>query len=188
MRERTQPYKEDSTKGGSILLNPLNYKGDVLVQVWIDSRVLATLNNWMEKESVYPRFMSEVVRKPLENLAAQLVDNGDVEIVDDTVIARKMLEQKFRIVLNRGGRGGKNILHNQLLSEKRLDLGEKMREGHRYTDAQKPIGRNTRVDPAVLEEAVARYRKLEQEELDKQKADAIESGKNSSLLAKDENA
>ena len=44
---KEREYKEDSTRGSS-LINPLNYKGDVLVQVWVDSRVLATLCRWLD--------------------------------------------------------------------------------------------------------------------------------------------
>jgi hypothetical protein len=84
------PYKEDSTKGGSII-QPLRYKGDVLVQVWIDSRILATLANWLEKNGDYPRFMSEVVRIPLEVIVETVTNNGSVNMIENTVEARNML-------------------------------------------------------------------------------------------------
>ena len=74
--ERTEPYKEDSTKGNS-LINPLNYKGDVLVQVWVDSRVLATLCGWLDDKGTYTRYMSQVVRRPLEVLV-DLLDRKSV--------------------------------------------------------------------------------------------------------------
>lgn len=130
---RLEPYKEDSTKGSS-LIQPLNYKGDVMVQVWIDARILATLTRWMEGAAEYPRFMSEIVRRPLEVMVESLVEHGEVEIVDDTAEARAMLERRYRVVLNKGGRGGKNILHNQVLSSQRGELSERLRRERRSVD------------------------------------------------------
>lgn len=122
---RKEAYKEDSTKGRA-LMNPINYKGDVLTQVWIDSRLLASLAVWMEKNGNYPRFLSEIVRGPLVVLAETLVDGGEMEMIEDTVKAREMLENRFRITLNKGGRGERNVLHNQILSERRKELGERI--------------------------------------------------------------
>ena len=109
-------YVEDSTRG-SAKIDPLNYKDDVLVQVWIDSRVLATLSQYLDLQGEYPRYMSEVVRRPLQALCEALVNQGDVELIDDTAIARDMLSRKYRVNLNKGGRGGRNVIHNQILSE-----------------------------------------------------------------------
>ena len=78
---RKIPYKEDSTKGSS-LIQPITYKGDMLTQAWIDSRVIATLVNWMEKNEIYPRTMSEVARRPLEMLVESLVKNGEVQMIE----------------------------------------------------------------------------------------------------------
>lgn len=119
-----EDYKEDSTKGSS-LIKPLNYKGDVLVQVWVDSRVLATLCRWMDEQGEYARFMSQVVRRPLEVLAEFVSDQGS-EMIDDTGEARKMLERRFGVNLNRGGRGSKNVMHNLVLSDKRNELNERI--------------------------------------------------------------
>ena len=156
---RTTPYKEDSTRGSS-LINPLNYKGDVLVQVWMDSRVLATLTNWLEKSGAYPRFMSESVRRPLESLAAHLVDTGQVEMVDDTVTARALLENRFRVTLNKGERGGKNILHNQILSDKRVELAEQAN----FNDVQKLVSAKKRVPADILAAAVKKYNEIAEQE------------------------
>lgn len=114
-------YKADSTKGSS-MLQPMTYKNDVLVQVWVDSRVLATLSDWLDSQNEFSRHMSEVVRKPLEALVELLVNQGDVEMVDDTALARFTLSKRYGVNLNRGGRGVKNVLHNQLLSDKRKKL------------------------------------------------------------------
>lgn len=123
-KEQSSEYKEDSTRGSS-LINPISYKGDVLVQVWMDSRVLATLCKWLEGNGEYPRFLSHVIRMPLEMLAAHMVDKGEVEIVDDTIEARTLLEGRFHVSLNKGKRGKKNLLHNVVLSSRRgTDLGK----------------------------------------------------------------
>jgi len=136
--ERRAPYAEDSTKGGS-LINPLNYKGDVLVQVWVDSRVLATLCGWLEKQGTYPIHLSQVARKPLEVLAEVLVNGGDAELIDDTVEARDMLQKRFKIDLSRGGRGTKNVQHNITLSIRREELAESVQRGKRFSDVNRPL-------------------------------------------------
>ena len=137
VRTRTEPYVEDSTKGGS-LINPLNYKGDVLVQVWMDSRVLATLCRWLDNAGFHSRFMSQVVRRPLEVLAESMVEKGEVQIVDDTAEARKILERRFNVDLNRGGRGAKNVAHNVVLSARRAELDNRLMREKRIDDVSKP--------------------------------------------------
>jgi hypothetical protein len=154
-RERNKPYAEDSTKGLS-LINPLNYKGDVLVQVWVDSRVLATLCRWLDKNEVYSRFMSQVVRRPLEVVADMLVSNGEVEMVDDTAEARALLERRFGVDLSRGGRGTKNTMHNIVLSDRRSELGERIGRGSKFNDANKPkSGRST-----LVQDTIDKYKSL----------------------------
>lgn len=108
----------DETRGSS-KMNPVKYKGDALVQVWVDSRVLATLSNWLDIEGNFTRFLSEVIRDSLQVLCDSLVENGKAVMIDDTVEARKLLERKYRVNLNPKGRGKKNKLHNIVLSEKR---------------------------------------------------------------------
>lgn len=120
---RQAPYKSDSTKGASII-DPRDYKGDVLTQVWVDSRILATLCRWLEQGDTIPKYMSEIVREPLRILVEHLVKGGDVEMVEDTSEAREMLNRRFRVDLNKGGnRGKKNIVHNQVLTDRRIDRG-----------------------------------------------------------------
>ena len=136
-RERKNPYAVDSTRGNS-LINPLNYKGDVLVQVWVDSRVLATLCKWMDEKGNYSRFMSQAVRRPLEVLAEYLVESGEVEMVDNTADARRLLERRFNVDLNRGGRGEKNVNHNLALSDRRGELGERIRAERKVNDVSRP--------------------------------------------------
>lgn len=136
-RERIKPYVEDSTKGHS-LINPLNYKGDVLVQVWVDSRVMATLCRWLDNNGLYSRYMSQVVRRPLEVLTESMVENGEVEIVDDTAEARVILERRFGVDLSRGGRGSKNTMHNVALSVRRGELGERVMASKKFDDVSRP--------------------------------------------------
>lgn len=141
------------------MINPLNYKGDVLVQVWMDSRVLATLTRWMDGEGVFPRFMSQAVRRPLELIAELLVDGGDVKMIEDTGEARRMLESRFQIKLNRGGRGEKNVVHNITLSDRRDELGERMRRTKITNDVSRPKRRGVLTEEE-LNKAVEIYNSL----------------------------
>jgi len=153
---KEREYKTDSTKGSS-LINPVNYKGDVLVQVWIDSRVLATITSWMDGNGNYPRFMSQAVRRPLEVLAGFLVDNDEVRMIDDTAEARKMLERRFNVELNRGGRGKKNVVHNLVLSDRRGELGEQLNREMKIFDVNRPMALK---EDSRVREGVEIYNKL----------------------------
>ncbi len=157
-RERKEPYAMDSTKGGSVI-NPLNYKGDVLVQVWVDSRVLATLCRWLDNQGVYTRFMSQVVRRPLEVMVDFLVESKEVELVDNTVEARVELTRRYGVDLNRGGRGTKNIDHNIILTVRREELSERVNREKLVDDASRPLRFGTR--SKQVEDAVKVYRELE---------------------------
>jgi len=175
-------YAKDSTRGSSVM-NPLNYKGDVLVQVWLDSRVIATLGQWLEKCGTYPRFMSQVVRVPLEALVTQLTEDGEVELIDDTAVARAMLENRFGVKLNRGGRGKKNALHNQILSDRRGSLREKISSARQLDDAHRPLGKTKRRPRKSIEEALERAEErikgVEEKEFRKAAKEAIEVAKES---------
>lgn len=116
-------YKGDSTRGKS-KIEPINYKGDVIVQVWLDSRILATLDRWLDEHGDRVKFLSEVVKRPLEMAVESLVDRGEVEMIEDTGEARYLLSERFKINLNRGERGKKNLLHNIVLSDRRGLSGE----------------------------------------------------------------
>ena len=111
---------EDETRGRG-KVNPRQYKGDVITQVWLDSRMLATLSNWLDVEGIFPRFLSEVVRETLEMVIDNVVSSGKIDMVEDTDKARNLLQRRYRINLNpknkKGGDiGGKNVSHNQVLS------------------------------------------------------------------------
>ena len=154
-KNRFKGYKEDSTRGKS-MLRPKKYKGDAMVQVWMDSRVLATISIWLDREGMSTRFMSEVVRDGLKVFVDYLVDVGEVEMVDDTEDARDMLERKYRIDLNPNGRGLKNALHNKLLCEDRKGLRDSIEGRRGVADVRIPAKRE-RVKGIDLDIAVKIY-------------------------------
>lgn len=179
-----EKYKEDSTKGSSIL-QPLNYKNDVSTQAWIDSRVLATLSDWLDKNQEYPRHLSEVVRRPLELLCELLVEQGDVEMVDDTVLARFMLQKKYNVNLNRGDRGRKNVLHNQILSDKRKRLNFKFSKPSMH-DADISMGKaKTNIPKEELDKMVEMYNSLGTVE-GQTKAETLQAAIDSGCIAEED--
>lgn len=134
---------KDSTRGMA-KVDPVTYKGDALVQVWVDSRVLATLSNWLDSEGMVTRYLSEVVKGSLQILCDHLEDSGAVSLVDDTTTARTLLERKYRVNLNPEGRGKRNVLHNIILSQKRQGLGGQIKarsEAINVNDASYDFGR-----------------------------------------------
>ncbi len=183
---RKFPYKEDSTKGASIL-KPINYKGDILTQCWIDSRILATLNNWLEANGYRPRSLSDLVRRPLEVLVEHLVSSGQAKMIEDTNDARNMLQAMYRIKLNRGGRGGKNILHNQILTDERKELGERVALGRSSIgDSAYPI--IPKADNDRKEEVsrlLSNYNKLFTETPMQSKEEVIENAIKSGIVSKE---
>ena len=159
-------YKEDSTKGKSLMVRPRNYKGDAMVQVWVDSRVLATLSVWLDDNGQGTRFMSEVVRDSLKVLCNYLVETKQATIVDHTTDARELLERKYRVELNPSGRGMKNVLHNKLISEKRVEMSEFVDRREQGSDVDKVIdnSRGSGYSGDKLDEAVRIYKELEMKE------------------------
>lgn len=134
-RGKIGEYKEDCTDGKFSVLNPITFKGDALIQVWLDSRELATISEWLDNNGYRTRFMSEVVKEGLHILCEDLVEDGEVEMIEDTVEARRIIEDKYRICLNpktarsqqsieykdTRRRGEKNLLHNIILSERKKE-------------------------------------------------------------------
>ena len=143
-------YKEDSTKGRAIT-EPINYKGDVMVQVWLDSRLLATLSNMLDNNGYFTRYMSEVVRETLELYMESAINSGLVKMVEDTGNARELLSRKYRIKLNKVDRGKRNILHNMILSERRIKDGmEKLRrKGNDIDNEATGLIEKSRLDSVV---------------------------------------
>ncbi len=148
---------EDVTRGSG-KLDPSKYKNDVLTQAWVDSRVLATLLVWMESLNHRPRTMSEVVREPLKAMVKMLVDSGEVKMIDDTIVARQLLEKRTGVDLSRGGRGGKNTLHNVVLTSRRGELGDSL-TAPTDDDVNIPLSEPVHLDPRT-EEAMKKYEEL----------------------------
>ena len=150
-RSKIGEYKEDCTDGKFSIINPKSFKGDVVVQAWIDARELATISDWLDKSGSFTRFLSEVVKDSLHLLCGELVDSGEVDMVEDSNKARYMLEKKYRVNLNPNRRGEKNALHNKVLSDRKREEREKI------PDNIKELQRD----------AKETYREIEREENDK---------------------
>lgn len=118
----SEGYKEDSTRGSS-KVRPRNYKGDINGQAWLDSRVIATLDIWFDKKGFRNRFVSEVIKESLYMLCDALVDNGEVDMIEETHVARDYLTRKFRIDLNKR-KGKRNVMHNTVLSSMRKKVDD----------------------------------------------------------------
>lgn len=140
-RERTKEYKVDATKGKS-KVDPRTFKGDVLVQVWVDSRVIATLSEWIDNTGNSTRYMSEVVKGILNAVLIQVVEKGEIEMIEWTTEARELLEKKYKVNLNPSGRGMKNVLHNELLSDgiKSADIEAGLAMGGKVSRPGKIVG------------------------------------------------
>jgi hypothetical protein len=131
---------EDSTKGKAII-NPKTYKGDSCIQVWLERRRLAMLSVWLDSNGVNTRFISDVVRESLNVLCEIIVSNGQgVEI--DTITAGNILESKYRANLNSGGRGMKNLSHNLILEDRKVEARGPTIESDldKWGDEGPPIG------------------------------------------------
>ena len=123
-RYKSGKYVEDSTKGKSMLM-PKSYKGDALVQVWLDSRKLALLSAWVDQDSDRPtRFLSEVVRATVDAVVEVLKEQGwNFKSFEES---REMLNRKYRVDLNPRGKGLKNLRHNKILESLKEEEYEPM--------------------------------------------------------------
>ena len=65
---------EDSTRGNAAI-RPINYKGDALVQAWIDSRKLAMLSIWLEDGGYRVGKLSEVIKFTINEVVEKVVKN-----------------------------------------------------------------------------------------------------------------
>ena len=159
-KKRSNRYaKMDSTKGRS-MLTPETFKGDVNAQAWVDSRILATLSDWLDRGGNHTRFMSEVIQKSLKVFQEYLVNIGEVNLVDDTGTARQMLETKYRVNLNPGERGRKNEMHNRMLCER---LGKDSR-GLGNGSEKVNLSINNRVDDSEKSDAMKAMEDWEESE------------------------
>ncbi len=133
-------YKEDSTRGRAVV-RPRNYKGDTLVQAWIDRRKLAVISQWLDEGGYRTRFLSDLVKLTIDEVVAELVERGIVEMIEFTDSATKILEMKYRADLNPGKRGMRNLHHNMVL--------DKLRSGERLVDDIEREGS----DSSIVQEA-----------------------------------
>lgn len=166
---------------GSSRLDPVQYKGDVVAQCWIDSRVIATLSEWLDGQGVDVRKMSEVVRVSLELLCEHLTRERVVEIVDDTGEARRMLERKYRVNLNPCGRGMKNVLHNLALTSMRGDIPSERERGSAEEIALAKRNKEDRIQ-MLLDRALEAYEEEERKRIDKSAVYDLEEMKRQGLV------
>jgi len=103
------------------------YKRDALVQAWIDRRQLATIINWMLRRGRNPLHLSEVLKLAVDELTKKAVAEGArfVELTED---AHNIINNCFRVNLNRGGKGLQNFRYNVRVDEMRLARVEKVDE------------------------------------------------------------
>ncbi len=170
-------YVQDSTKGASLLSNPKTYKRDVLVQVWMQSRHLATLLNWLESSGRRVRFRSEIVQFTVEEIVKHLRDSKGCEIVEFADEARNTLMERFGVESNPKHRGEKNALHNMMLDDKRREsdvdlvaVGRKIMEEMSGTEVVRAGAKPVLEDTSKVIETVpsiARQRSKEEIEADR---------------------
>lgn len=187
--------KEDSTRGRSYI-KPKRYKRDALVQAWMDRRKIAMLSVWLDKNGYGTRFMSDVLKWTVEIVVNELVGRGEIERIETTEDANAILS-KYRIDMNPGGRGEKNLTHNLVLDSKRSELEDK----YSYADVDKPVAKGSMYAEArrLADTALAKYKEMEADgtfakrekeqrdnDFEEQKNRAIESARASGRLVESE--
>ncbi len=151
----------DTTRGMS-KNRPEDYKRDDLVQVWLDSRHLATLLRWIENSGVIVRFKSEIVRTVIEQVVHHLVDRNEAKMIDTAEQAMDLLKIRFGVDPNPSGRGLKNRKHNLELDGIKAERAGPSPPSHRIHTQTSPD------KPAFdVDEAVKIYKKLSGEEVRK---------------------
>jgi hypothetical protein len=132
---------EDETRGRSRVINPRNYKKDVFVQSNMESRHLATVSNWLDANGSYTRHLGGVASEAVRILAEMIAEQGQVEFIDDQIEARALLQRKYGVNLNSGGRLLKNVFHNTLLDENRREMTDFVNRGNNKDDADRIINK-----------------------------------------------
>lgn len=168
---RQRIYTEDSTKGMS-KINPKTYKRDVLMQVWMQSRHLATLLKWFDNEGVIVRFRSEIVQRTVEQVVEHLVKNGIVEMVEFSDDAVEILN-RFDASNNPSGRGEKNVLHNLTLDDRRREREERYNPDFRHSQDNLQPQETNEPEEETMDELVARGTKIYNEKLAKEKEEEL---------------
>ena len=162
--------REDSTKGNAKMM-PVNYKGDVLAQVWLDARKLAVLSEWLDKGGYNTRHLSEVIKFTVDEVVEQIVEAGLVSKIEFTGDAREMLTMKYRTELNPSKRGMRNVVHNLRLDD--------LRKGNIYKDEkeQRIYGTGFGDVESATRKGVEMYNKLESAGKFKDQQEAFEESK-----------
>ncbi len=102
-------------------MRPRTYKGDSLVQAWVDRRKLAMLSRWLDEGGMVTKHLSDVLKFTIDQVVEHLVSSGAVEKIEFTSEATEMLSRKYNADLNPGERGKRNLLHNMQLDEMRKE-------------------------------------------------------------------
>jgi hypothetical protein len=133
---------------------------DAVVQSRIDKRYLATATRWYMKENNLPMTISELIRYVIEDFVHVLVDNGKIEFIEESEIARQLLEELYRSrVLNPSRRGIRNEYSNLLLDdvERNPRIVSKSPEHEKVSDSLlASIRRGLQAEPIDIEAAKKR--------------------------------
>ena len=154
---REKGFKEDSTKGKARMI-PVNYKGDVIVQAWLDARKLLVLSRWLDKGGYNTQNLSNIIKFTVDEIVEQLISSGMEQKVEYTKDARTLLEDKYRCDLNPSGRGERNMVHNMRLDD--------IRKGNAYENEKGQIPASSTVEKdarSATEKALEEYRRMEKE-------------------------
>jgi hypothetical protein len=154
-RYKRGEYVEDSTRGKA-LAKPRTYKGDALVQAWVDRRKLAVLSEWLDNSGHRTKFLSDVLKFTIDIVVDQLIENGLAEKIELTEDAVRILDMKYSANLNPNDRGKRNLVHNLQLDE--------IRKGHSYDyEISRPIQKDDAYAKARMENDILMKRMSEME-------------------------
>jgi hypothetical protein len=137
IRQSTITTKEDMMRDqtrGSGPIDPVTYKKDAIVQLWMDSRHLATLCEWLEgANGIKCEGVSMVIQMAMQLVCENLHAQGYDRVFERTVDARQYLKIRFpKKNFNICDRGKKNLTHNLTLDTykdgKKVDPHKKMHD------------------------------------------------------------
>jgi len=181
-RYKRGKYVEDTTMGKSKVI-PKKYKGDMMLQAWVDSRKVAVVSAWLDQDGPNTRHMSDVLKLMLDAVVKSIKYEGfDMKGFDES---RAMLENKYKVDLNPQGRGLKNLRHNMVLeSLKEEEYSPVYNTGNVQKTYWEPG--MTMTDEEGYLKAEEEYRKQQEEErrvkLDSDTKRAIDAARASGIL------
>lgn len=103
-----------SSNRGKSALKPTRNERDSLVQCWVNRKDLATIGLYMESKGVKIHHMADILTFSIETVRS-IVLKANGTYVDSTEKATAYLSDRFKVNLNPGGRGQKNLITNLLL-------------------------------------------------------------------------